>query len=134
MVAASLGMEPQEVDGSLLDPTPAERLYAASLMQRMARGWQESGVLPRPPVPLDATFTECVRMWRQALAFGEAMQIMRSWWQPGIYDDRTLGGMLKIIPLDVAAQVIAHLRVAFPGVELEPDLTVPEERGDDTGP
>jgi hypothetical protein len=67
----------------------------------------------RSPNVKDATFTEAVLLWRQAVAYDSAMRLLVRWW-PQV-QDRTLGEMLQVIPTDVADEVLDHLRRAsFP--------------------
>jgi hypothetical protein len=70
----------------------------------------------RSPNVADASFTDAVAMWRQSAEYDRAMQLLLSWW-PHQAEDKTLGELLKLIPADVAGEVLDHLRRAgFPAL------------------
>ena len=53
-------------------------------------------------------------MWRQTTAYDAAMRKLMGWW-PHANEQRPLGSLLKIIPADVADEVVGLLRRAgFP--------------------
>jgi hypothetical protein len=68
--------------------------------------------LVRPPSPHGATLAEAAGMWKQAVAYDAAMRLLVRWWpQPGL-EDKSLGELLRLIPPDVADEVLDHLRRA----------------------
>jgi hypothetical protein len=66
----------------------------------------------------DASFVEAVSMWRQTVAYDAAMRLLLAWW-PHQAEDRTLGELLQLVPSEVAAEVLGHLRCA--GLQDLPD-------------
>lgn len=64
-------------------------------------------LLVRRPGVLDATMPDLIRMERQAVAYADAMRLVRQWMLQN--DRRTLGAVLKVAPPKVAAEIEENL-------------------------
>ncbi|GGK65507.1 hypothetical protein [Streptomyces flaveus] len=67
-------------------------------------------LLVRQPGVLDATFGDLAAMEEQTKHYAAAMTLIRQWMLPT--DARSLGSLLKVVPAEVAHQVMDHLRAA----------------------
>lgn len=74
-----------------------------------ATGQQIAEAGPRPSV-MDARFADLARMETQAQHFVAAMALIRQWMIPA--DKRSLGNVMKVIPVDVADRITEHLQAA----------------------
>lgn len=61
----------------------------------------------RRPYIADATYGDLARLAEQAAAMTTAWDLIRKWIRPG--ETVRLGDRLKIVPVDVAQQIEAHL-------------------------
>jgi hypothetical protein len=88
------------------------RRYADETVQRIALACGVSGeqISVRPPGVMDAAFTDLARMEDQARHFTAAMALVRQWMLPS--DTRSLGNVMKVIPVDVADRITEHLQAA----------------------
>jgi hypothetical protein len=95
---------PAELVDEVLDATDAERAAAAAELADRTREWLESIGALKPSVSvLDL---DCRRM----LALAGVFETVERWWKFPLYQQHSLGAMLKIVPAEHARWVEWLLR------------------------
>jgi hypothetical protein len=108
-VVAAL-VEPQQLPAALvdqaLDATPAEREAAAGVLADRTRAFLEQTGAIRPSASVLDLHHDQVQLL--AAAYG----LLERWWRQPVWNTRTFGDILKVVPADVAHGVGQLLRLA----------------------